>query len=109
LLTLLEVLETVLRLLHPMMPFITEEIWQNVAPRLDRHGDTIMLAQWPSSDAEEVDTAAEDDIEWLKTVITAVRTIRSEANIPPGEALEVLFGNATENRQGKRRETGTVT
>ena len=106
LLTLLEVLETVLRLLHPMMPFITEEIWQNVAPRLDRHGDTIMLAQWPSSDAKEVDTSAEDDIEWLKTVITAVRTIRSEANIPPGEGLEVLFGNATETDKANVEKLG---
>lgn len=95
LLTLLNVLETVLRLLHPMMPFITEEIWQSVAPRLGRQGDTIMLAAWPTSDAEQSDTTAEDEIEWLKTVISAVRTIRSEANIAPSETLEVLLGNAT--------------
>ena len=97
LLTLLDVLETVLRLLHPMMPFITEEIWQNVAPRLGRQGDTLMLAAWPSSDTTQRDTEAENDIEWLKTVISAVRTIRSEANIAPGETLEVLLGNATPN------------
>jgi len=95
LLTLLNVLETVLRLLHPMMPFITEEIWQSVAPRLGRQGDTIMLAAWPTSDAEQSDTTAEDEIEWLKTVISAIRTIRSEANIAPSETLEVLLGNAT--------------
>ena len=95
LLTLLDVLETVLRLLHPMMPFITEEIWQSVAPRLGRQGDTIMLAAWPTSDTEQSDTTAEDEIEWLKTVISAVRTIRSEANIAPSETLEVLLGNAT--------------
>ncbi len=97
LLTLLDVLETVLRLLHPMMPFITEEIWQNVAPRLGPQGDTLMLAAWPSSDTTQRDTEAENDIEWLKTVISAVRTIRSEANIAPGETLEVLLGNATPN------------
>jgi valyl-tRNA synthetase len=95
LLTLLEVLETVLRLLHPMMPFITEEIWQNVAPRLSRQGDTLMLAAWPKGDLAQSDTDAENDIEWLKTVISAVRAIRSEANIAPGEALEVLLGKAS--------------
>ena len=97
LLTLLDVLETVLRLLHPMMPFITEEIWQNVAPRLGRQGDTLMLAAWPNGDQTQSDTDAENDIEWLKTVISAVRTIRSEANIAPGETLEVLLGKASEN------------
>ena len=95
LLTLLEVLETVLRLLHPMMPFITEEIWQNVAPRLGRQGDTIMLAAWPNGDQDQSDADAENDIEWLKTVISAIRTIRSEANITPGETLEVLLGKAS--------------
>lgn len=56
-----------------------------------------MLAAWPSSDTTQRDTEAENDIEWLKTVISAVRTIRSEANIAPGETLEVLLGNATPN------------
>ena len=93
--TLLEVLETILRLMHPLTPFITEEIWQNVAPRLDRHGDTIMLAPWPIVDKALVDRDAECDIEWLKAVIVAMRTIRSESNIPPGEALDMLVGNAT--------------
>lgn len=108
LLTLLDVLETVLRLLHPMMPFITEEIWQNVAPRLARQGDTLMLATWPSPNTKEIDSSAEDDIEWLKTVISAIRTIRSEANIAPGETLEVLLGNATssdENNLEKHRQS----
>ena len=93
--TLLEVLETILRLMHPLTPFITEEIWQNVAPRLDRQGETIMLAPWPIMDAALVDRDAESDIEWLKAVIVAMRTIRSESNIPPGEALDMLVGNAT--------------
>ena len=93
--TLLEVLETILRLMHPLTPFITEEIWQNVAPRLDRHGDTIMLAPWPIVDKALVDRDAESDIEWLKAVIVAMRTIRSESNIPPGESLDMLVGNTT--------------
>ena len=93
--TLLEVLETILRLMHPLTPFITEEIWQNVAPRLDRQGDTVMLAPWPIVNTTLVDRDAESDIEWLKSVIVAMRTIRSESNIPPGEALDMLVGNAT--------------
>ena len=93
--TLLEVLETILRLMHPLTPYITEEIWQNVAPRLDRQGDTIMLAPWPNVNKTLVDRDAESDIEWLKAVIVAMRTIRSESNIPPGEALDMLVGNAT--------------
>ena len=91
--TLLEVLETILRLMHPLMPFITEEIWQNVAPRLGISGDTIMLAQWPEADHELINGEAEAEMEWLKSVIVAVRTIRSESNIPPGDELALILGN----------------
>lgn len=91
--TLLEVLETVLRLMHPMMPFITEEIWQNVAPRLGASGDTIMLAPWPEADYELTNDEAEAEVEWLKSIIVAVRAIRSESNIPPGDELALILGN----------------
>ncbi|MEC8157844.1 MAG: valine--tRNA ligase [Pseudomonadota bacterium] len=91
--TLLEVIETILRLMHPMMPFITEEIWQNVAPRLGISGDTIMLAQWPEADHEQINGEAEAEMEWLKSIIVAVRTIRSESNIPPGDELALVLGN----------------
>jgi valyl-tRNA synthetase len=91
--TLLEVLETIVRLMHPMTPFITEEIWQNVAPRLGINGDTIMLAQWPEADDEKINREAEAEMEWLKSIIVAVRTIRSESNIPPGEQLALILGN----------------
>lgn len=91
--TLLEVLETILRLMHPLMPFITEEIWQNVAPRLGISGDTIMLAQWPEADHELINGDAEAEMEWLKSIIVAVRTIRSESNIPPGDELGLILGN----------------
>ena len=91
--TLLEVLETVLRLMHPLMPFITEEIWQNVAPRLGINGDTIMLAEWPEADHKLINGEAEAEMEWLKSVIVAVRTIRSESNIPPGDELALILGN----------------
>ena len=91
--TLLEVLETILRLMHPLMPFITEEIWQNVAPRLGISGDTIMLAQWPEADPSQINGEAKAEMEWLKSIIVAVRTIRSESNIPPGDELALILGN----------------
>ena len=91
--TLLEVLETILRLMHPLMPFITEEIWQNVAPRLGIYGDSIMLAQWPEADHELINGDAEAEMEWLKSIIVAVRAIRSESNIPPGDELGLILGN----------------
>ena len=91
--TLLEVLETILRLMHPLMPFVTEEIWQNVAPRLGIISDTIMLAQWPEADRNQISGEAEAEMEWLKSIIVAVRTIRSESNIPPGDELVLILGN----------------
>lgn len=89
--TLLRVLETVLRLAHPMMPYITEEIWQQVAPKAGVGGDTIMLQPYPLADDSKVDSAAEADIEWLQGIIVAVRNIRGEMNISPGKALPVLL------------------
>jgi valyl-tRNA synthetase len=91
--TLIQVLETILRLLHPLMPFITEEIWQTVAPIAGCGGKTIMLAPWPLPDESRVDSEAEAEIEWLKGLIVAARTIRSESNLPPGTELTVLLRN----------------
>jgi valyl-tRNA synthetase len=95
--TLIRVLETILRLSHPMMPFITEEIWQRVAPLAGRSGATIMLQDYPRCDDKRIDTAANADIEWLKGVIVGVRTIRGEMNIPPGKELDVLLRNGDDN------------
>ena len=94
--TLLEVLETILRLMHPLTPFITEEIWQNVTPRLGLKGDTIMLAQWPAPNSDAVNVDAEAEMEWLKTIIVAIRTIRNEANIPPGDSLDIVLDNTVD-------------
>jgi valyl-tRNA synthetase len=93
--TLIRVLETWLRLLHPMMPFITEEIWQTVAPLAGKSGPTIMLQPWPTEDTSHIDTRANADIEWLKAVIIGIRNIRGEMNIPPGKALTVLLRNGS--------------
>lgn len=89
--TLIEVLETLLRLAHPIMPYITEEIWQRVAPLAGRGGETIMLAAYPEVDAAEQDEQAMADLEWVKRFIVSIRNLRAEMNIPPGQALSVLL------------------
>jgi valyl-tRNA synthetase len=95
--TLIRVLETLLRLAHPLMPFITEEIWQKVGPLAGQQGETIMLQPYPECDDKKLDTVATADIEWLKGVILGVRNIRGEMNIPPGKELEVLLRNGGDN------------
>nr|WP_289143209.1 valine--tRNA ligase [uncultured Halomonas sp.] len=92
--TLVRVLETILRLAHPMMPYISEEIWQRVAPLAGTYvGDdaSIMHQAWPEADESKIDEQATRDIEWLKGVIIAVRNIRAEMNIAPGKPLDVLL------------------
>jgi valyl-tRNA synthetase len=94
--TLIRVLETCLRLLHPFMPFITEEIWQTVGPLAGKSGATIMLQPYPVSDDKGIDKAANADIEWLKGVIDGIRNIRGEMNISPAVELTVLLKNGDE-------------
>jgi valyl-tRNA synthetase len=92
--TLVRVLETILRLAHPMMPYISEEIWQRVAPLTGTYmgdGASIMHQAWPEADDSKIDEQATRDIEWLKGVIIAVRNIRAEMNIAPGKPLDVLL------------------
>ncbi len=97
--TLVQVLESILRLGHPMMPFITEEIWQRVKDLAGVEGATLMQAPWPQSDNTASDQAAVADIEWMKQVILAVRELRAINNIPPGQALPVLIHNASDEDQ----------
>jgi valyl-tRNA synthetase len=94
--TLVRVLETLLRLLHPLMPFITEELWQRVAPLAGRSGPTIMLQPWPVPDPARIDEAAEADIAWLQGFALGIRQIRGEMDLPPGKPLPVLLQNATQ-------------
>ncbi|MEQ5803675.1 valine--tRNA ligase [Halomonas sp. H10-9-1] len=101
--TLVCVLEAILRLAHPMMPYISEEIWQRVAPlagTFQGEGDSIMAQSWPAADAALLDEGATRDIEWLKGVIVAVRNIRAEMNIAPGKPLDVLL---TKGSNGDRQ------
>ncbi len=90
--TLLSVLEAVLRLLHPLIPFVTEELWQQVAPRLGIQGDTISLQRYPqAADFSGADfERAEADIEWLKQMVTALRRVRSELGVSPGKQVPLL-------------------
>jgi len=91
--TLVRVLEATLRLAHPIIPFITESIWHQVKDLAGKDGETIMLAAYPAPQEALIDADAEADIEWLKGVITAVRNIRGEQNIPPSKELELILKN----------------
>ena len=92
--TLVSILERLLRLMHPVMPFITEEIWQKIAPLIGIQ-DSLILAQ-PFPKAAIEDTAAQSSVEWLQALITALRNCRSERNIPPSRSLKVYYKNATQ-------------
>ncbi len=109
--TLVQVLETLLRLLHPLMPFITEEIWQRVAPLAGVQAETIMRQAYPEPDTALVDKQAEADIEWLKDVLLGVRRIRAEMNIAPGKPLPVLLqkGSADDHTRLEQHDRALMT
>ena len=102
--TLLEVLEALLRLLHPLMPFVTEEIWQQLAPRAGIDGPTIMLQPYPEAGAFDSDPEAVQDIEWVRQFILGVRQIRGEMDIAPGRPLPVMLQGASDAER-QRAET----
>ncbi|MGM0678043.1 MAG: valine--tRNA ligase [Pseudomonadota bacterium] len=91
--TLVRVLETLLRLMHPIMPFITEAIWRQVAPLAGREGATIMHQPYPQVDESARDAQADKEIEWVKNFILGMRRIRAEMDISPGKPLPVLLHN----------------
>jgi valyl-tRNA synthetase len=94
--TLLFVLENILRILHPLMPFITEEIWQRIAPLAGGTGDTIMLQPYPRVNAKLQNAEVDAELEWMKTIIIAVRTLKSEMNIAPGKQLSAIFSKGSD-------------
>ena len=94
--TLVQILESILRLAHPIVPFITEEIWQRVAPLAGNSGETIMRQPYPGSEAPQSDEEAMAEIDWVKQFVLGVRKIRSGMNIDPRKALPVLLQNGSE-------------
>ena len=92
------VLENGLKLLHPFMPFITEEIWQ----KLGIEGESIMISQLPKvteNEINEIDIMVEKEFEFLKEIVSAIRNIRGEANVSPAKKIEVIFKTANENEK----------
>ncbi|MBU0744489.1 MAG: valine--tRNA ligase [Gammaproteobacteria bacterium] len=95
--TLIATLESLLRIIHPFMPFITEELWQDVASKMQIKEPTIMLQKYPEFDATKIDNDAFSEIEWIKKNILAIRNIRGEMNISPNKLLPLLLNKGTEN------------
>ncbi len=93
--TLVRVLEALLRLAHPIIPFITEEIWQRVAPVAGIHGETIMTQPYPVPDRKKIDPQAIEEMQWVMEFILGVRKIRSGQNIDPKKKMAVLLVNGT--------------
>ncbi len=103
--TLLEVLELLLRATHPIMPFVTETIWRDVAPLLGIDHPTIMTSSFPEASDLKADPEADAAIDWLKGVVIGVRNIRGEANIKPSQSINVLLQGGDE----RDRELATAT
>jgi len=104
--TLVRVLETILRLAHPFMPFITEELWQQVAPIAGKTGDTISTQNYPVADQALIDNDAVESVEWVKQSVMGVRKIRAEMNINPGKKLPVIVANASSTDAARLQEHG---
>jgi valyl-tRNA synthetase len=103
--TLVRVLETLLRLLHPLMPFITETIWQRAKVLATKNpAASLMVERFPVPDASRIDEVAEADVQWLKDVIMGLRNIRGELGVSPGKAVNVVLqkgGAADRERVGR--------
>ena len=99
--TLIRVLEATLRMAHPFMPFITEEIWQQVKSLVGVEGETIMLQPYPLADESLIDKEATINVEWLKNAVVGIRNIRGEMNISPAKMLTIYLRNGT--KEDKRR------
>ena len=94
--TLLNVLEQLLRLMHPLMPFITEEIWQTIAEKLSlEHNTSIMLEAYPNFANDKIDIQANEEISWLQDFITIIRNLRGEIGISPAKSITLIVNKAS--------------
>ena len=94
--TLLRVLETILRLAHPIMPFITEEIWQTIAPMTEKHGASIMLETYPKAQPDKLDDVSEAWVAQLKQMVDACRSLRGEMSISPAARVPLIAAGDAE-------------
>ena len=106
--TLVRVLETILRITHPLMPFITEEIWQRVKPLANVEGEFLMLARYPEPDLSRIDHEAAAEIAWVQQLVAGLRNIRGELGISPGKPLPLLVANASENDLARLQRQGAL-
>lgn len=105
---LVHVLDQILKLLHPIMPFITEEIWHRTSKGFNEQGETLMLCQYPEADERLINETVEEEVSWLKAVIQSIRTIRSEMAISPAKLIPLQLRN-TSVELAKRIEKYTKT
>jgi valyl-tRNA synthetase len=105
--TLVRVLEVIMRLAHPIMPYLTEEIWQSIKNLAGVEGESIMLQSYPKADLAAIDLDAEADIDWLKGVITGVRNIRGEMGISPATELNILINNGSDTDKTRLEQNNT--
>lgn len=106
--TLLHVLTQILKLLHPIMPFITETIWLKIPKSSDEQADSIMLTQYPIVEKNQIHLEIEAEFDWLKKLIQAVRTIRSEMSISPAKRIPLLLHHATSAHLSKIEKYQTI-
>lgn len=99
--TLIHVLDQILKLLHPIIPFITEEIWLKLSKLISENGETIMLAKYPMVEKDLINEKAEQDLEWVKKIIQAIRNIRSDLGLSHNQAINIIIKSSSSKIKDK--------